>query len=250
MNTGAVNQAAASTAAETAQRTSKKTEVSGRKVGNPQLSEKAAKYYEQLKAKFGNMEFVLVSKDMKEQAEANAAKYGSADKTVVLIDEEKIERMAEDEDYRKQYESLITSAAAQLSQMKSGLSANNGVTSYGIKINDNGTASYFAVIDKSLAAQKERIEKKAEKKAEDKKAAAKEAEKERAEKQRADRAEKNKTEKTGDDKKTGKKDEVTVTANSVEELLSKINMIYYEALSDNVRTEAERQVGQHFDMNV
>lgn len=250
MNTGAVNQAAASAAAETAQRTSKKTEVSGRKVGNPQLSEKAAKYYEQLKAKFGNMEFVLVSKDMKEQAEANAAKYGSADRTVVLIDEEKIERMAEDEDYRKQYESLITSAAAQLSQMKSGLSADNGVTSYGIKINDNGTASYFAVIDKSLAAQKERIEKKAEKKAEDKKTAAREAEKERTEKQRADRAEKNKTEKTGDDKKTGKKDEVTVTANSVEELLSKINMIYYEALSDNVRTEAERQVGQHFDMNV
>lgn len=250
MNTGAVNQAAVSAASEAAQRTTKKTEVSGRKVGNPQLSEKAAKYYEQLKTKFGNMEFVLVSKDMKEQAEANAAGYASTSKTVVLIDEEKIERMAEDEDYRKQYESLITSAAAQLSQMKSGLSESSGVTSYGIKINDNGTASYFAVIDKSLAAQKERIEKKAQQKAEDKKAAAKEAEKERAEKQRADRAEKNKTEKTGDDKKTGNKDEVTVTANSVEELLSKINTIYYETLSDNVRTEAERQVGQHFDMNV
>lgn len=237
MNTGAVNYGAATAASENVREPEKKNKVSGRTVGNPQLTDKAAKYYEQLKSKFGNMEFVLVSKDMKEQAEKNAAQYASS-KTVVLIDEEKIERMAEDEKYRARYEGVISGAAAQLEQIKSGLSNSNGVTSYGIKVNDNGTASYFAVIDKSLAVQKEHIEKKAEKKAEDKKEAAKEAEKERLDKLKDKRTE------------TDKKDEVTVTASSVEELLKKINDVYYEALSDNVMTEEEKKIGQHFDMNI
>ena len=68
MNTGVVNNSAVMSGAENVKETEKKNRVSGRTVGNPQLSEKASKYYEQLKAKFGNMEFVLVSKDMKEQA--------------------------------------------------------------------------------------------------------------------------------------------------------------------------------------
>ena len=246
MNTGVVNNSAVMSGAENVKEMEKKNKVSGRTVGNPQLSEKASKYYEQLKAKFGNMEFVLVSKDMKEQAEANATKYATSSKTVVLIDEEKIERMAEDEKYRSQYEGIITSAAAQLNQIKSGLSESNGVTSYGIKINDNGTASYFAVIDKSLSAQKERIEKKAEKKAEEKKAEKK------AEKKKADKEDKEERLQELKDKRTepAGKDEVMVTASSVEELIKKINNVYYEALSDNVMTEQEKQVGQHFDMNV
>jgi chemotaxis protein histidine kinase CheA len=244
MNTGAVNYGSTVAAEQTAKtdkaaKTEKTGKITGRTVGRPELSEKAAKYYEQLKSKFGNMEFVLVSKDMKEQAEANAASYANSSKTVVLIDEEKIERMAEDEKYRSQYESLISSAAANLNQIKTGLSQGNGVTSYGIKINDNGTASYFAVIDKSLAAQKERIEKNAEKKAEEKKAAAKKEKEEKADKLKDNKAEDSK-----------KSDTVTVTASSVEELLKKINNVYYEALSDNVMTDDEKKVGQHFDMNV
>lgn len=239
MNTGAVNYGSTVAAEQTAKtdkaaKTEKTGKITGRTVGKPELSEKAAKYYEQLKAKFGNMEFVLVSKDMKEQAEANAASYANSSKTVVLIDEEKIERMAEDEKYRSQYESLISSAAANLNQIKTGLSQGNGVTSYGIKINDNGTASYFAVIDKSLAAQKERIEKNAEKKA-------------AAKKEKEEKADKLKDNKAEDSKKS---DTVTVTASSVEELLKKINNVYYEALSDNVMTDDEKKVGQHFDMNV
>lgn len=114
------------------------------------------------------------------------------------------------------------------------------MTSYGIKINDNGTASYFAVIDKSLAAQKERIEKNAKKKAEEKKADAKKEQEE-------------KTDKLKDKNlqiKAEKSDKVTVTASSVEELLKKINDIYYETLSDNVLTDDEKKLGQHFDMNI
>lgn len=240
MNTGAVSCGSTLAAEQTAKtdkaaQTAKKGKVTGRTVGKPELSEKAAKYYEQLKSKFGNMEFVLVSKDMKEQAEANATSYANSSKMVVLIDEEKIEKMAEDEKYRSQYEGIISNAAANLSQLQSGLSKSSGVTSYGIKVNDNGTASYFAVIDKSLTAQKERIEKKAE----EKKAATK---KEKEEK--ADKLKDKKTDESSDSNK------VTVTASSIDELLKKINDVYYETLSDNVMTEDEKKVGQHFDMNV
>ncbi|MDE7266129.1 MAG: hypothetical protein K2N89_01530, partial [Lachnospiraceae bacterium] len=100
----------------------KKVKVSGRTVGNPMLSETAAKYYEELKRKYGNMDFILVSADQKEYAKANASKYGNSNKMVVLIDEEKIERMATDEKYRKQYESVIANAASGLTQLKERLS--------------------------------------------------------------------------------------------------------------------------------
>lgn len=53
------------------------------------------------------MDFILVSKDQKANAQANAASYANAGKMVVLIDEEKVERMAADENYRKQYEGII-----------------------------------------------------------------------------------------------------------------------------------------------
>ena len=79
----------------------KKTRVAtGKTIGKPELSEKAQKYYEQLKKKYGDMDFILVEPKLKEQAEANAAAYASPNKTVVLIDSDKIERMAEDEEYR------------------------------------------------------------------------------------------------------------------------------------------------------
>ena len=47
---------------ETAQ-TRGKTEDYGRTIGQPELSEKAQKYYEQLKKKYGNYDFILVSRD-------------------------------------------------------------------------------------------------------------------------------------------------------------------------------------------
>ena len=91
----------------------------GKTIGNVKLSEEGAKYYEELKNKYSNMDFILVSKDQKANAQANAASYANASKMVVLIDEEKIERMATDENYRNQYESIIKNAASGLTQLKS-----------------------------------------------------------------------------------------------------------------------------------
>ena len=162
--------------------TSGKKKVSGQTIGNPQLSEKASKYYEQLKKKYSNMNFILVSEDQKENAKANAAGYANSNNMVVLIDEDKIERMASDEDYRKQYDGIIAPAASRFSQLASSLSATGtSVKGFGMQVNDNGTASYFAVLEKSSAAQKERIEKKAAEKKEAKKTAQKKAEKKKNE---------------------------------------------------------------------
>ena len=50
-----------------ATRQSSQTKNYGKTIGEPKLSDEAAKYYDQLKSKFGNMDFILVSKLCKPQ---------------------------------------------------------------------------------------------------------------------------------------------------------------------------------------
>lgn len=219
----------------------KKVAVSGQTIGEPKLSEKAAKYYDKLRKQYGNMDFILVSNDMKEIAKSQAGRYANANRMVVLIDEEKIERMAEDENYRKQYEGIISSAAARMPQLASSLQSKN-VKSFGMQVNDNGTTSFFAVMDKSFASQRKRIEQMRDKKAADKKAAAKKDAKKAAEEKRAEQIEeKRKADRLEDE------DTITVTASSIDELLRKIDDVIYSGMSDNVWTEQEKMVGQSFD---
>lgn len=212
----------------------------GKTVGKPELSEEGKKYYEELKEKFSNMEFILVSDDMIDQAKANSARYANPTKTVVLISEEKIEKMATDEEYRKQYEGIITNATAQLAQMQQGFESTGAdVMGYGIQVDDNGTASYFAVLKKASAAQKERIEEQA---------AEKKAEKKEAEKKAA---EKRKEEQLAEASKTNKYEDITVvSASSVEELLKKISDFVFEERSNTVQTAEEKMVGQNFDFQI
>ena len=212
----------------------------GKTIGQPKLSDKAAKYYEQLKKKFSNMDFILVSADQKEAAKARAGSFANPYKTVVLIDEEKLEKMAEDETFRAQYEGVIKKAAIQLSQMKNSVGSNSSVKGYGIQINDNGTASFFAVVDKSLAAQRERIAKKAAEKKENAKKESKQAEKEKQAEALEER------------RKSGKTDGdlVIVSASSIDELKDKVDEILYSAWSDQVRTDEERQWGQYIDFKL
>ena len=203
----------------------------GKTIGDPELSKEAQKYYEKLKKKYGNYDFILVSKDQKANAQANAAKYANNIKTVVLIDEEKIERMAMDESYRKKYEGILSGATAQLQQLKSSVEKSGAdVKEYGMQVNDGGTTSFFAVLRKSSSDQKSRIQKSAEKKAE------KKQEKERLEKSKESRTE------SEDDTQT-----ITLTANSVEELMDKIGEYTFVERSNEVRTDREKLMGQHVD---
>ncbi|MBP3487533.1 MAG: hypothetical protein J6K53_03960 [Roseburia sp.] len=212
----------------------KKSRVYGRTIGTPELSEKAKKYYEKLKAKYSNMDFILVSPDKKEEAERNKGMYASSKELLVLIDSDKIEKMAEDEVYRSKYEGILSMASAQVNQMKQELgSKGDSVRSVGMSFDDHGNASFFAVVDKSLAKQRERIEEKRAEAREDRKEAAKKAD-----------------EKAKADKTAGKGDEVTVTASSWEELLKKIDRVLYEERADSLMTDAEKKVGQSFDYTI
>lgn len=228
------------------QKAQKKTNVGGRTIGNPVLSEKAQKYYEQLKAKFSNMEFILVSPDKKEEAERNKGMYQSSRELLVLIDSDKIEKMAEDESYRLKYEGILSMATAQMEQMKTSLGANaERVSSFGMTFDDYGNASFFAVVDKSLEAQKERIEEKRQQNRKERRESAKEEAEKRLEERRENvpgKADKH------DGVSAGNR--VTVTAPSWEELLKKIEEIAFADRADSVMTEAEKSLGQNLDYSV
>ncbi len=216
----------------------------GKTIGNAKLSEEGAKYYEELKKKYGNMDFILVSRDQKANAQANAASYANASRMVVLIDEDKIEKMATDENYRKQYEGIIANAASGVSQLKAALQKSGqagNVKGYGMQVKDDGLTSFFAVLKKSSSDQKARIEKKAEQKKADKKAAEKKAEKKEGEERLKEARSKENSEIEEDT------DTVTITANSIEELMQKINDYMFEERSNNVQTDSEKMVGQSID---
>lgn len=216
----------------------------GKTVGEPQLSEKAQKYYDSLKKKYGNYDFVLVSKDQKAFAQANAAKYANKHKTVVLIDEEKIEKMASDASYRKKYEGILDGAKSQLAQMKASMEKSGAnVQGYGMKVNDGGTTSFFAVLKKSSADQKARIEKKAAEKKAEKKAAEKKAAKQAWE----ERIQGKKTSGPNRDWDLEEDDTIIITADSLEELLKKVEEFRQNELLDTVQTDEEKMLGQHVD---
>ncbi len=243
----------------------------GRTIGEPKLSEEGKKYYDELKKKFGGYDFILVSKDQIDNAKSQAARYANPMKPVVLIDEEKIEKMAADKDYREKYESVIAGASSQLSKMKDQLMASGAdFKGFGIQVNDGGTASFFAVVKKSQDAQAERIEKNREAK----KAAHKAEEKKNREKLKEKRLEAKKKaeelkeelndpdeirEMTQDEIATYKprfdealrkiwdKETETISAGSVDELITKIGDYVQNEKMNSVTTPEEALVGQHID---
>lgn len=200
-------------------------------IGNPKLSDAASKYYEELKAKYGDMEFVIVDDEHIDTAKEQSANIRSDKSMLVLISESELEEMATNEETRAKNEKLIEDAKAQMPDILKQLKdSGTEVKSFGIEIKD-GTTSYFAVLDKANAAQKERIEAKQEEKRAEKKVESKEATAEKA-------------------KPNHKEALTTVTASSIEELIKKLQDVAYEAKADNVVTEQEKMLGQHFDFSL
>lgn len=226
----------------------KESQNFGKTIGEPKLSKEAQKYYDKLKKRFGNYDFILVSEDQKANAQANAGKYANNIKTVVLIDEDKIEKMATDESYRKKYEGILSGASSQFEQLKSSLEKSSAnVKGYGMQVNDGGTASFFAVMKKSSSDQMARKEKFAEKKKAEKKAADKKADKKKEE-ARLEKTRSSKTNnKSKDIDKIDDEESVTITANSIEELMNKISDYTFTERSESVQTDNEKMIGQHID---
>ena len=228
-----------------------KTTEYGNTIGDVKLSDKAKDYYNQLKGKFHNMEFIAVSKDMKAQVQANAAAYGNANKMVVLIDEEKLERMATDESFRKKYEGIIAMSQTKMAEAKNSLTSSGAsVKNFGMSVDSNGKENFFATVEKSQDLQKKRIEKKAAEKKEQKAKEKKKAEKE-AREERLQKAKDKKTDKTADEEDPQNIDDgkeyVTIEAKSMDELLSKVQKYSYSEALNRVFTDSERMVGGHVD---
>ena len=230
----------------------------GMAIGDVQLSDKAKDYYAKLKSKFGNMEFIAVSQDMKSQVQANAAAYGNANKQVVLIDDAKLEQMANDESFRKKYEGIIAMSQAQLANAKNSLASSGAsVKNFGMSVNSDGSTNFFATLEKSNNDQAKRLEKKqAEKKAakaKEKKQAEKKANEEKLEKsceeQKAKRAKLEKNSNNDDKvaKETDAKEYIEMKANSMEDLISQVSKYAYDNSAKSVMTDSEKAVGQQFD---
>ncbi len=232
-----------------------KTEY-GYTVGNVQLSDKAKAYYEELKSQFGNLEFIVVSGDMKELAQKNAASYGNASKMVVLIDEEKLERMATDESFRKKYEGIIAMAQHKLTEAKNSFgSTGAAVKNFGMSVDSDGKESFFATVEKSLDLQKQRIEEKAAEKkeqhAKEKKAAERERTEYRLEKIREKKAEAAEAlvERTEEEVDLAEsKEHLTFESDSMERLLDHVRAYSYDAAAERVVTEEERMLGTQIDL--
>ena len=226
-----------------------KTEY-GMTIGDVQLSDKAKDYLGKLQSKFHGMEFITVSKDMKAQVQQNAAAYGNANKMVVLIDEEKLERMATDESFRKKYEGIIASSQSKMMQAKMGLSSSgSNVKNFGMSVDSNGKESFFATVGKSQDLQKKRIEKKAAEKKEQKIKEKKKAEK-KAQEERINKAKDSKAEKTKDKDDTDIYEDEEfeiIEANSLDDLLSKAQTYSYNNAASRVMTDTERAVGTRVD---
>ena len=196
-----------------------KTEHIKNTIGKPEISKSTSEYYEQLKAKFKDVEFVLVEDEQIGNAKQLASNVNTDKSLIVLVSESELEAMATDEATRTKNEQLIADAKGQMPGMKEQLEkAGVEVKSFGMEFNDDGTVSYFAVLDKFSEAQKDRIEHQREKN-----------------KENADKIEKN-------DKKK------VVSASSIEELIKKIQNSAYEVKADTVMTEQEKMVGQHLDI--
>lgn len=186
----------------------------------PKLSAKAQKLLEKLRRTYGNMDFMVA--DFKNAAEAKALLSRSTKEVSVLFSVEELEKMASDEKYEKEYMERVQGALRMSDEInrKYGFESAFGkdgiqskITQIGISFHSDGTASFFAELEKVSANQRERIEKAQEEK-------------------RAQRRE--------DAKHT------SVQADSIEELLKKIQAVDWNAIQNGNQSA----VGGKFDLSI
>jgi len=195
-----------------------------------ELSDKAKALLEELKKKYGNMDFMIANYDSEEEA-AHYLSRGTKEFSV-LIEPELLEEMAADESVKEKYLGLLDDATAQLSKVKEELTEEEEgtVKHVGVSIGADGTLKFFADLEKSSEKQRERIEAAKDKKKAEKEEAAEKAE----EKAKEKRLEKDKIKKT------------KVTADSVEELIEQIRGVDWDA----IKAEPVQVTGGKYDFTI
>lgn len=218
----------------------KTTEEYGTTFGDVNLSDKAKDYYKELRQKYSDMDFVIVSADKKEEAKANLASFGNANKMVVVIGEDEVEAMANDSGLRNKYEGIIEMARQASSTLGQAAESNSDILSYGITADENGNTSFFAVMNKASESASERMSEIREKRKDAAEQAEKIAEK-RSEK--ADREEKRKA-------ALEEGNVEVLTSNSLEGLLKKISEFSIQKRTDSVESESEKMLGRSIDFSI
>ncbi len=212
-----------------------------------ELSDGAKKILDELKEKYGNMDFFVSNYSSDEEAQDIMSR-GTKEYSV-LIDPETLEKMAEDESTKEKYMNLIDESTNKLSEMKDQIEeSGEEVETLGVKIDAEGTAKFFATIkqqnekyQKQVEADKEAA-KKAEKEAEEKKAEKAEEEKEKGQVDGGNSGPLNPYAK----KDSGFEKKTSVYADSVEELIEKIKNVDWS----QVEATPIKNFGQKFDFSV
>lgn len=197
---------------------------------NPtQLSEKAKALLQELKRTYRNMDFMVADYDSDEEA-ASYLSRGTKDYSV-LIDPEELERMASDDDVKKQNLSLLDEAVGKLDEVKNQLGDHKDeVVRMGISIGKDGEMSFFAELEKVGERQKEFVDKiRADKK-------------ENAEKT-ADKTDSRQPNPYGYEKSK----HTTVYASSAEELIEKISNVDWDSIKEETSLPMP---GGHFNFSV
>lgn len=146
--------------------------------GEAQLSEKGKAYLEKLREKYGDYDFVIAGEDDDTASLTNR----SNKEYSVIISPEELEKMAEDEEYGEQQMNAVQKAIEASEKMlsdagynKDGTGENGTVKKLSITINEDGTISMFAELEKATEKQRERIEEARQERAEERKEAGKKA---------------------------------------------------------------------------
>ena len=146
---------------------SSQTEAAGQKT----LSKDAQAVLEKLKSKYGNMDFFVADPDSEDEAKEIMSR-GTKEYSVMISSDE-LEKMAADEDYYNKNINTIDDAVKKSKEINEKFGAESdygkengvGISQIGIKVNADGTTSYFVELEKLSDKQKERIENAKEKRA-------------------------------------------------------------------------------------
>ncbi len=206
-----------------AQKTETDTKVKGDESG---LSEKAAAFLAKLRKTYGKFDFFVGN-----AGDARSLMKNSNKEFSVLFSTEELEKMAADEKYAQEKMNAVNGAVRMSQQINEQFGfegADNGVklTKIGISFQSDGTASFFAELEKSGDSQREHIEKVREERRAQRKEDARKAEKEKQQ-----------------ERLTGNTDHVvkrtTVQADSMEDLLKKIRETDWNAGRTRRGSEAD-----------
>lgn len=198
------------------------------KSNESKLSSRAQDFLKNLRKQYGDYDFFVGNStdDLK-----SLAKSGSKEFSVIFSDAE-LERMASDEKYAEEKMQTVQGAVRMSREInrkygfESALGEDTKITGIGIAFDDDGTATFFADLEKSSTKQRERIEKAREEKRAGQKAEEKKAQKELQSYSRSG----------GDTKRT------TVRADSMEALFEKIAAIDWDAVKAENRSQSGRKI--------